>query len=163
MIKRLLRNNECRLQLLQQPAPIRALPDPHDPPLLEARDESRGSSLRYAGLSARDADGRALRAGLELRGRALLLRLDDLPARYPLRIDPFLRQAEPTASDGQAKDGLGTLGGNSSQRALYLFVDRVARDCESRASSGVPSESFACPPDDRCHGADLSAACNEQH
>jgi hypothetical protein len=31
------------------------------------------------------------------------------------RIDSFLQQAKLTASDGQANDGLGAFGGNSSQ------------------------------------------------
>ena len=66
------------------------------------------SSLRYRGLAAFDAGGRELRAWLELSGgRRVLLRIDDAGARYPLTIDPFLQQAELTASDGAASDLLG--------------------------------------------------------
>lgn len=65
------------------------------------------SGLRYSGLVAADARGRALRAWLELRGRTLLVRVDDRDARYPVRIDPFFEVAKLTASDGQADDSLG--------------------------------------------------------
>ncbi len=64
-------------------------------------------SLRYSGLFASDARGRRLPTRLELRGRTLLLRVDDRGARYPLLVDPFIQQAKLTASDGAALDHLG--------------------------------------------------------
>jgi hypothetical protein len=102
-----------------------------------------GSSLRYGGLTASDARGRQLPAWLELRGRTLLVRVDDTHARYPLTIDPLIQQARLTASDGRAEDGLGTsvavsgdtlavgapnatVGGNSRQGAVYVFVKSTA-------------------------------------
>jgi hypothetical protein len=56
--------------------------------------------LRYAGLHASDARGRPLRAWLQLRDGRVLVRVDDRGARYPVRVDPFVQQAELSASDG---------------------------------------------------------------
>ena len=95
--------------------------------------------LRYAGLSARDASGRALHAWLELSGSELLLRTDAAGARYPVVIDPWVQLAELTASDGANGDLLGisvsisgntvvagavnaTVGGNAGQGAAYVFA-----------------------------------------
>ena len=52
--------------------------------------------LRYAGLRATDARGHSLRAWLQVRDGRVLVRVDDRGARYPLRIDPFVEQAELT-------------------------------------------------------------------
>jgi hypothetical protein len=49
-------------------------------------------ALRYGELSAVDAAGRPLPGHIELRGSLLTLRVADLGARYPLRIDPFIQQ-----------------------------------------------------------------------
>jgi hypothetical protein len=97
------------------------------------------SSVRYHGLFAMDADGRDLPAWLELDGRTLALRVDDNGARYPLTIDPFVQQAELTASDGAANDHFGTavavsgdtalvgaagddVGANEDQGSAYVFT-----------------------------------------
>ncbi|HXQ01195.1 MAG TPA: hypothetical protein VN845_14170, partial [Solirubrobacteraceae bacterium] len=61
--------------------------------------------LRYAGLQATDARGRSLRAWLQVRDGRVLVRVDDRGARYPLRIDPTVEQAELTPSDGVGCDG----------------------------------------------------------
>jgi FG-GAP repeat len=66
-----------------------------------------GEALRYAGLTATDAQGRALHAWLRLRGRHLAIAVDDRNAAYPVRVDPFVQQAELTASDGAGGDALG--------------------------------------------------------
>ena len=97
-----------------------------------------GSSLRYRGLLAFDATGRELPARLELRGRTLLLRVEDAGARYPLTVDPFLQRAKLTASDGAAGDSFGSVavsgdtvvvgasghdvGPNANQGSAYVFV-----------------------------------------
>src|SRR5437667_8957857 len=99
MIKRLLGNNECRLLLLHQHEPIRAHGIPTIP-LLEAQDDSQRSSLRYTGLWRATRTGASFASGLELRGRALLLRVVDLQARYPLPDRPLPPAGEVTASDG---------------------------------------------------------------
>jgi hypothetical protein len=56
--------------------------------------------LRYTGVHATDANGRALHAWLTLHGAQAVLHVNDRGARYPLRIDPSIQQAELTASDG---------------------------------------------------------------
>ena len=60
------------------------------------------AALRYTGLSASDATGRELRSWLELRGKRLLLRVEDGGARYPVVVDPWIQQVELT--DGRAYD-----------------------------------------------------------
>jgi hypothetical protein len=64
--------------------------------------------LRYAGVHATDASGRALPAWLQLRDGRVLVRVNDRGARYPLRVDPYVQQsAELTASDAAEEDALG--------------------------------------------------------
>ena len=46
--------------------------------------------LSYSGLRATDARGRPLRAWLQRRGGRVLVRVDDVGALYPLRIDPVI-------------------------------------------------------------------------
>jgi hypothetical protein len=60
------------------------------------------ASLRYGGMRISDAGGRALSGGLELRNGSLLVHVGTRGARYPLRIDPFIQQAEKLAGSGQA-------------------------------------------------------------
>ncbi|HTR35624.1 MAG TPA: FG-GAP repeat protein, partial [Bryobacteraceae bacterium] len=105
------------------------------------RDGAGSAVLRYSGLEAHDANGRALIAWLELSGEELRLRVQDSGARYPVVVDPFIQVAKLTASDGAASDGLGysvgisgddstivagayaaTINGNSYQGAAYVFV-----------------------------------------
>jgi trimeric autotransporter adhesin len=98
-----------------------------------------GPALKYAGLTAQDANGQALRAWVEVQGDRLLLKVEDSIAAYPLVIDPWVQLAELTASDGAASDLLGsatdvsgntvvvgapnaTVGSNSGQGATYIFV-----------------------------------------
>ena len=96
--------------------------------------------LRFSGLSARDASGRGLRTWLEQRGAAILLRVDDREATYPVVIDPLIQEQKLTASDGAAFDFFGlvslsadgntaligasnaTVGNKSSQGVAYVFV-----------------------------------------
>ena len=66
-----------------------------------------GVSLRYGGLVATDARGRVLRSWLELVGHSALIRVDDRGAVYPLRIDPFIQQAEVSASHGVSGEEFG--------------------------------------------------------
>jgi hypothetical protein len=61
--------------------------------------------LRYAGLQATDAGGRSLRAWLQVRDGRVLVLVDDRGARYPVRIDPLVEQAELDPSDGVGCDG----------------------------------------------------------
>jgi hypothetical protein len=59
-----------------------------------------GEELGYRGLVVQDAQGRELRAWMEVRGEELLLRVDDAGARYRILFDPFVQQAKLTASGG---------------------------------------------------------------
>jgi FG-GAP repeat len=56
--------------------------------------------IAYTALSARDSAGAELRAWIDLEKDQLLLRVDDRNAQYPVVIDPTLKQARLTASDG---------------------------------------------------------------
>ena len=120
--------------------------------------------LRYSGLSARDASGRGLPTWLEQRGAAILLRVDDREATYPVVIDPFIQQQKLTASDGAAFDQFGnsvslsadgntaligapgaTVGGNANLGAVYVFVNSGGTWSQQQkltASDGAPSDAF---------------------
>jgi len=82
-------------------------------PSLEEGDRSLVLSSRgmpvlgYRGLTATDAAGRDLPAWLQLAHGAVLLRVDDAKARYPIVIDPFVQKATLKASDGTPDDGFG--------------------------------------------------------
>ena len=58
-------------------------------------------ALRYGGLSATDARGRALPVTLTVRERELLLGVSDRGARYPLRIDPLVQQGSKLTGNGE--------------------------------------------------------------
>ncbi|MGA2186685.1 MAG: FG-GAP repeat protein, partial [Bryobacteraceae bacterium] len=123
-------------------------------------------ALHYGGLMAYDATGRELPTWLELRGEELLLRVNDVAARYPLTVDPFVQLAELTASDGAAGDQLGfsvaisgdtvvvgapsaKIGNNVWQGAAYVFVKPetgawapAAETARLTASDGAGSDRF---------------------
>ena len=63
--------------------------------------------LRYSGMSAKDADGRALPARLEVSGSRLLLKVDDRAAHYPVTIDPWVQSAKFTSADVASGDYFG--------------------------------------------------------
>jgi hypothetical protein len=99
-----------------------------------------GGGLSYAGLRAEDATGRSLEARFVLQRGHLLIQVDDRGARYPLEIDPFVKRATLTSSDGVKGDQFGysvaisgntiavgapehAVGGNADQGAVYVFVE----------------------------------------
>jgi FG-GAP repeat/Bacterial Ig-like domain (group 3) len=99
-----------------------------------------GVTLRYTAPRASDAAGRRLPSALRLSNGHLVISVDDRGARYPVRVDPFLQQAELTASGGAAGDDLGFsvavaggtivagapfhhVGANPSQGVVYVFVE----------------------------------------
>jgi hypothetical protein len=59
-----------------------------------------GPSLRYRGLAAIDASGRALHSWLVLYRGRIMLRVDTRGGRYPLRIDPFIQQGAKLIGSG---------------------------------------------------------------
>ena len=127
---------------------------------LELRRKDRKAALRYTGLEARDATGRPLRSWLEVRGERLLLRVEDADAQYPVMVDPWVQQAELTASDGAAFNYFGisvavsgttafvgapfhTVG--STQGAVYVFVESNGtwtQQAELTASDGAGGDLF---------------------
>jgi hypothetical protein len=129
---------------------------------LELRGKDGKAVLRYTGVAARDATGRELRSWLEVRGEQLLLRVDDGGARYPVAVDPWVQQAELTASDGGASDNFGlsvaisgstavvgapnhTVGSNLNQGAAYVFVESGgtwSQQAELTASDGAQYNAF---------------------
>ena len=68
------------------------------------------AAMRYAGLTAWDADRRELLSWLEVSEGEVRIRVDDRGARYPLTIDPFvqaarLTTAKPCDQSGVCDDG----------------------------------------------------------
>ena len=63
--------------------------------------------LSYSGLYAYDSTGRELPAELALREGGFSILVDDSDAVYPITIDPFIRKAKLTASDGAGGDRFG--------------------------------------------------------
>jgi FG-GAP repeat/Abnormal spindle-like microcephaly-assoc'd, ASPM-SPD-2-Hydin len=129
---------------------------------LELRGKDGRAALRYTGLQARDARGRELRSWLEVRGERLLVRVEDGGARYPIIVDPWIQQAELTASDGAPGDSFGysvaesggtvvvgadthQVGSNFGQGAAYVFVHSGttwSQQAELTASDGEFEDYF---------------------
>jgi hypothetical protein len=106
---------------------------------LSLSDSQRVAELQYTSLTARDANGKEIKAWMELRGSELLLKAADQNARYPIVIDPTIKQAKLLASDGGEGDSFGysvaisgntlvvgspfaKVGSNFDQGAAYVFV-----------------------------------------
>jgi uncharacterized repeat protein (TIGR01451 family) len=105
-------------------------------------DASGRTVVRYSGLAAWDADGRALPARMEASGPALRLVVETETARFPVTVDPsFVQEAQllGTDPDGAASDQFGysvavsgdtavvgaaydDLGSNADQGSAYVFV-----------------------------------------
>ena len=127
------------------------------------------AALGYNGLSAYDSTGRALPASLEVCSvggkQELLIHVNDAGAKGPITIDPFIQQAELTASDGAADNKLGnsiavsgntvvvgadsaTVGGNIYRGAAYVFVEpssgwaNMTQMAKLTASDGTVSAYF---------------------
>jgi FG-GAP repeat/Periplasmic copper-binding protein (NosD) len=122
-----------------------------------------GASLGYRSLVATDAAGRELPARFSLQARRIMITVDDRGARYPVKVDPTVQQAELTASDGGTDDGLGSavaVSGNtivvgasekgayhnrgSAAGAVYVFQEpasgwaNATQTAELTASGAVP-------------------------
>ena len=94
---------------------------------------------QYGQLYATDASGKVLQSELTSSGdgQQAVLRVKVAGASYPVVIDPFVQQAELTASDGAANDSfaggvslssdghtalIGALGKNSNRGAAYIYT-----------------------------------------
>lgn len=62
--------------------------------------------LRMGGLVAVDRAGRRLPARLQLRGRTLVVSVDDRRARYPVQIDPLIQQGAKLTGNGEGTNGV---------------------------------------------------------
>ena len=123
----------------------------------------QGAAMRYGGLSASDARGHTLHSWLELAPGRVLIHVDDGRAVYPLTVDPFVQQAELSASDGAKNDGLGfavavsgntivagapfhKVGANARPGAAYVFTmpasgwANATQSAELTASDGAKNE-----------------------
>ena len=102
---------------------------------LKLTQSDGNTALRYAGLSARDANGKELNASMEIVRKELYLKVDDSTARYPVTIDPTIQNFTLTASDGVDNDQFGmsvAIDGNTAvvgakqagqgPGAAYVFV-----------------------------------------
>lgn len=65
-----------------------------------------GVWLRIGGLVAVDRAGGRLPARLQLRGRRLIVSVDDRRAQYPVRIDPLIRQGGKLTANDEDTNGL---------------------------------------------------------
>jgi RHS repeat-associated protein len=71
--------------------------------------DPQGKSLRYDDLLATDAGGRPLHSWITLQPGHVLLHVDALDARYPLRIDPLIQQGS-NLTGGTEETGAGEFG-----------------------------------------------------
>jgi hypothetical protein len=128
------------------------------------RDAGGATRIRYTDLSARDATGRALDAGMSAEDGAIALRVATASARFPVVIDPLVwaQAAELAASDGAADDAFGasvsvsgniaivgapskTIGGSTGKGAAYVFVLSAGGWSEQQelvASGGAQGDAF---------------------
>ena len=102
------------------------------------QDESGTTVLKYAGLKAWDADGRALATRFEAAGDGQVrLLVEDRAARYPITIDPLARQAFAKAS------GTSNFGGAENQFGFAVAVTSdtvvIGAPYEDSSSMGVNS------------------------
>lgn len=126
-------------------------------------------SLVYGALSVTDASGRHVPAWIATAGPLIVVRVNDVAARYPLRIDPLVYEAgaELTASDGVGGDDFGfsvaisgdtvvvgagahQIGPNRLQGAAYVFTQPsnggwqdATQTAELTASDGTANDELA--------------------
>lgn len=132
---------------------------------LSLTDGQGKSKWRYTGLLAYDSAGKKLPSSLKLRGRDLLLQVDDRNAQYPIVVDPWVQTAELTSSDGAANDEFGwsagisgntivvgapfhAVGSHTQQGTAYVFVmpdsgwGNMTETAELVSSDGAANDYF---------------------
>jgi FG-GAP repeat len=100
-------------------------------------ERAHRGSLRYGGLVATDRQGHVLPSSMGLQAGHVTIRVDDRRAAYPVRVDPFVQQAERRLADGAPGDLFAvpalsgdtlvvgapgrSVGANQGQGAVYVF------------------------------------------
>jgi hypothetical protein len=101
--------------------------------------DAGGDELSYGGLSARDANGRALRTWMTSDGTQLLLHVDARGARFPLVVDPMV-EAEPeqklNAGSEKLSDGSS---GEAAEHSRFGWSVALSADGNT-ALVGAPGE-----------------------
>ena len=90
--------------------------------LTGADDRAR---IRYAGLTATDANGKELKTWLQTDRKQLLVKVDDAGALYPIVIDPIIQLAELASTASELTYTVGTSGSTvvaSDGGTVYVFV-----------------------------------------
>ena len=131
---------EQNFQIAQRPAGTRALTLSlaiTGPIALAHGELSLAGGLRYAGLRANDANGHPLPAWFELHHGRALIRVNDHGARYPIHIDPFVQQAETTASDATSSTGLATRSRSRGTGRRRLSLPELRERCGPRGGVRV--------------------------
>ena len=124
------------------------------------------AALGYTGLTACDATGKMLPASLEVRAdggrQELLIHVSDAGTHGPITIDPFVQEAELTASDGAPQDLFGssvsisgntmvvgapsvTVGEAQYQGVAYVFTESGSvwtQTAKLTESNGYTGDSF---------------------
>jgi len=121
--------------------------------------------LVYTGLTASDVTGKTLPSSLEVQaggnGQLLLIHVNCSGAKGPITIDPYVEEAELTASDGVEGDFLGASvaisgntaivgasGANNGQGAAYIFTKPASgwadmtQTAKLTASDGMAGDDF---------------------
>jgi hypothetical protein len=98
-----------------------------------------GDRLRYRGLSARDANGRALRTWMTIDAQQLLLHVDARGARFPLVVDPMV-EAEPEQKLNAGSERLANgSSGEPAERSRFGWSVALSGEGDT-ALVGAPSE-----------------------
>jgi hypothetical protein len=116
------------------------------------------ADLRFTGLKSWDANGRLLPSHATVQGSTIRFEVDDRQARYPVTVDPWVQQAELTASDAAVNDffgfsvalsgGIAVVGApykNNSTGAVYVFTQSGTtwgQQAKLTLSDGVPGDKF---------------------
>jgi hypothetical protein len=125
-----------------------------------------GPSLRYGGLSARDASGRVLTSRLALHGATVAIEVDTSGASFPVTIDPLIGQGdERPLPIGESEEGrfgfsialsadgatalVGAPGDNGFAGAAWVFT-RVGSTWTQQGPKLTVNETTDAEEDERC-------------
>lgn len=109
---------------------------------LELRNHSGHLVLRYSDLYAEDADHKTISAKMALADDALILRIDDSAARYPVQVDPLIWAQLGAAYKSPAPGGGDFLGASIAISGDHAIIGAPFDD-EGGSGPGTPSNSGA--------------------